>query len=110
MSDIYDLYKPIRNCARRCNVSASLIDIWQIANHIHNGTPAPGVPPQDLRSYIHPWDLPIMAREILLNGSEAGVRRLNTPQEIARLVDPIKAAERACIKHRIPRVLTLAVD
>lgn len=69
MSNIYNSYKPLRNMMRQCNLEASLVDVWQFSRHIMNDAKAPvqpGMPPYSLKQYLYPWDLPTIAREVVL--------------------------------------------
>lgn len=93
MTAIYDAYKPLRNYLRKCNLAAALTDTWQLSQHIMNGMRPPnriGYPPYDLRGQVFPWDLPSIAREVLLHARDDGHHRLNSVAAIGKVVNPMR--------------------
>jgi hypothetical protein len=101
---IYDSYKPLRNMMRQCNLEASLIDVWQLSQHITNNGKAPvqaGMPPYSLKHYLYPWDLPTVAREVLLNANRNGTKRLNSLKAMRTVVNTIRQTEDAGSKERL---------
>lgn len=101
---VYTAYKPLRNFLRQCNIDASLADVWQFALHIRADGPAPcelGMPPYDVRGYAYPWDLPVIAREVILHADPGGSRRLRSRDAWARIINGIRAVGAAAAKERL---------
>jgi len=104
VADIYDSYKPLRNMMRQCHLEASLVDVWQLSQHIMNNGPAPaqpGMPPYSLKQYLYPWDLPTIAREVVLHASRTGRKRLNSRHAMATAINTIRRIEDAVAKGRL---------
>jgi hypothetical protein len=74
----YEEYKPFRNYMRRFDLVSSLVDVWCYSRYIIENEPLPPgyAVGMDLRKhgalkeYIHPWDLDLLAREIVLNSGD----------------------------------------
>jgi hypothetical protein len=104
VSNIYNSYKPLRNMMRQCNLEASLVDVWQLSRHIMNDAKAPvqpGMPPYSLKQYLYPWDLPTIAREVVLNADRMGKKRLNSLNAMRTVVNTIRETEEAGAKARL---------
>ncbi len=104
MINIYDSYKPLRNLMRQCNLESSLIDVWQLSQHITYDGPAPvepGMQPYSLKPFLHPWDIPIVAREVILNADRKGTKRLNSWNTMTSVISAIRRTEEAGSKDRI---------
>jgi hypothetical protein len=71
----HDEYDRFRNYLMRFDLVSSLIDVWCYGRHITDDRPlepgyAVGFDPQTMRPLkecLHPWDLDILARELVLN-------------------------------------------
>jgi hypothetical protein len=78
----YDEYKPFRNYMRRFELIQGLVDVWCYSQHVLNARPLPpdyavGKPfGVTLNRNLWPWDLDILAREIVLNAGPRGDRSL----------------------------------
>lgn len=104
MASIYEAYKPLRNMMRQCNVEASLIDIWQLYQHIMNNGRAPvqpGMAPYSVKDYLYPWDLPIVARELILNSTPDGNKRLNSRYSMQVVTNTIRQIENSTARERL---------
>ena len=81
---IYDAYKPMRNYLRQCSLEPTVVDMWQLSQHVSNAgsmspPSVPGAPPFTLEGQLFPWELPAIAREVLLHAQErGGAKRLNS--------------------------------
>lgn len=104
MTAIYDAYKPLRNYLRTCNLGAALVDTWHLSQHITNGidlTNQIAYPPYTLRDQVFPWDLPSIAREVVLHAREDGRHRLNSLKAIARVLNSIRETTNEASKLRL---------
>lgn len=96
MTAIYDAYKPLRNYMRQCSLEATLVDLWQLSQHVANPAamraPAQaGARPYSVEGHLFPWDMPVLAREILLHAQQrGGTKRLNTPDAIQTVVTSLR--------------------
>jgi hypothetical protein len=92
----YEDYKPFRNYMRRFSLAESLVDVWQYSLHILNHLPPPadyaiGKPPLDpIKRNVWPWELEILAREIVLNATTKGDRSLRRWNDLAGAINHIK--------------------
>lgn len=104
MTAIYDAYKPLRNYLRTCNLGEALIDTWQLSQHIANGMLPPnrtGLPAYTLHDQVFPWDLPTIAREVVLHARDNGPHRLDSLAAIAKVVNPMRRAGNEGSKLRL---------
>lgn len=104
MSNVYDSYKPLRNMMRQRHLEASLVDVWHLSQHIMNNGPAPvqpGMQPYSLKQYLFPWDLPNIARELVLHADRKGTKRLNSWISMQTLINSIRRIENAGSKERL---------
>lgn len=104
MSSVYDSYKPLRNMMRQCHLETSLADVWYLSQHIMNDGQAPvqpGMRPYSLKQYLFPWDLPTIAREVVLNADHKGKKRLNSWSSMRTVINTIRSIENACSKKRL---------
>lgn len=100
---LYETYKPLRNVVRRFGLVQGLVGVWGYALHIshHRALPrgfAAGVPLQiqaRIGDHLHPWDLDIIARELLLNAGPAGSMRLEQWNDLAKVVNLIRRVDDA---------------
>jgi hypothetical protein len=96
MTAIYEAYKPMRNYLRQCALGFALVDMWQLSQHVANpastGAPTrPGERPYSLEGCVFPWDLPAIAREILLHAQErGGTKRLNSYVAVGKVVNSLR--------------------
>ncbi|MCE5319266.1 MAG: hypothetical protein LLG04_18120, partial [Parachlamydia sp.] len=80
-SDIYEMYKPLRNHLRKCGVVDSLRVIWCYAQNLQFNDEFPEdieVHKRYLRAdhnkrttWISEWHLAILAKEVLINSLES---------------------------------------
>lgn len=96
---MYELYKPLRNYMRQFGVVPALAHVWQYSVHLAYGGKKPSLAVDeigralDIRQYVFPWDLEILAQEIVLNGGTEGVRSLGDWPDFARAVNAIRDLE-----------------
>lgn len=98
VSNVYEYYKPLRNMMRRCHIEASIVDVWQLSRHILHGGPAPvqrGRQPYSLKPYLYPWDLPTIAREVILHANREGEKRLDSWTSMQTVINAIRRTEGA---------------
>jgi hypothetical protein len=92
----YDEYKPFRNYMRRFELIQGLVDVWCYSQHVLNARPLPpdyavGKPfGVTLNRNLWPWDLDILAREIVLNAGPRGDRSLRNWNHFAEAVNHIR--------------------
>jgi hypothetical protein len=94
----YDEYKPFRNYMRRFDLVSSLIDVWGYSLHIIDGQPlqgglAVGLDPAKtgpLKEHIHPWDLDLLAREVLLNAGNRKTYSLRWWHDLAIAINHLQ--------------------
>jgi hypothetical protein len=92
----YDDYKPFRNYMRRFSRLDSLVDVWQYFLHVLNDVPLPPGYAVDRPSFepvkrnVWPWELEIVAREIVLNSTTKGDRTLRRWNDLAGAINHIK--------------------
>lgn len=90
---MYQHYKPLRNLVRTLELEHSLTVIWELSHHLVNGGPPPrirGAPPfTDLRKIIHPYQILLLCREVLLNANGPGRRSLSEWKDLVSVLDSI---------------------
>jgi hypothetical protein len=95
---MYDNYKPFRNFIRQFPVGETLGQIWFLASHLSGGGQSshlvsfpdrPGLPLK-LNEMIYFWDLELLAREIVMNGSTTGSRSLALWRDFSRAINFIR--------------------
>lgn len=101
--NFYEAYKPFRNYLRRFDLVSSLTDVWRYSLHVieHHSLPADyavGVnrlTTSPLKSYLFPWDLDVLAREIVLNAGKGGDRSLKRWNDLAAAVNHLRRLDGA---------------
>ncbi|WP_295985227.1 hypothetical protein [uncultured Variovorax sp.] len=107
MTAMYDAYKPLRNYLRKCALEDTLVDMWQLSQHVINpGTMPPpvraGERPYSLVGQLFPWDLPAIAREVLLHAHQRGAtKRLNSLAAVGAVVNSLRNAGNEGSKLRL---------
>jgi hypothetical protein len=99
----YDEYKPFRNYLRRFDLLSSLVDVWRYSLHVMEDRPLPidfpvgisAVAAGPLKRNLHPWDLDVLARELVLNGGKGGDRSLKKWRDLAIAINYIRDLEEA---------------
>jgi hypothetical protein len=93
---IYEAYKPLRNYLRQCALENTLADMWQLSQHVANpaamSAPVqPGERRYSLDGQLFTWDLPTIAREVLLHAQRhGGTKRLNSLAAIRTVVKSLR--------------------
>lgn len=104
MTAIFDSYKPLRNFLRQCFLEGTLVDVWQVAQHLANDSPAPNIPgmqPYSLHNHVFPWELPVVAREVLLHAHPRGDKRINSLAAIRKVIEPLRNTHNEGSKLRL---------
>jgi hypothetical protein len=99
----YDEYKPFRNCMRRFELLPSLVDVWRYSLHVTEGQPLPSDYAVDrtaftfkpLKEDLYPWDLDMLARELVLNAGARGDRSLKRWKDLAVAVNHMRRLDDA---------------
>lgn len=90
---MYLHHKPLRNLVRTLELEHSLTVIWELSHHLVNGGTPPrirGAPPfTDLRKIIHPYQILLLCREVLLNANGPGRRSLSEWKDLGSVLDSI---------------------
>lgn len=99
MIDLYPAYKPFRNHMRKYALLPSLLQMWAYSLHIVEGLPlhpalGVGAPSPDLvKKHVHPWDLEVMVRELILNAGLHGSEDLFNFKDLAQALNHIRRLE-----------------
>lgn len=107
MTEIYDAYKPLRNYLRQCALETTLADVWQLSQHVTNpaamSAPVPaGKRPYSLEGQLFPWDLPAIAREVLLHAQRrGGTKRLNSLAAVQTVMNSLRNTSNEGSKLRL---------
>lgn len=98
MSDVYDLYKPLRNYLRKVDLSVSLGPLRWYINY--NQLASPPAKPDDIE--IHrdfwtnsllmapPWQLAFIVRELLIEGRPGGEKDLRKWNDYGPVIDKVR--------------------
>ena len=97
----YDQYKRLRNHMRRFDLLEGLQDVWRYSLHIVERQPLPTdyavgkerLTLKPLREHLHPWDLDILAKELVLNAGKGGDRSLKRWNDLAVACNHIRRLE-----------------
>lgn len=89
---MYRHYRPLRNLLRQFELIESLAHVWQLSRHLcSNGTsPYPG---RMLRGQVHPWEVALLARELILNAGRDRTQTLGRYDTLAKVVNCIRKVE-----------------
>ena len=97
---MYDLYKPFRNYMRRFPLAESLEKLWLFASHLSaSGPHSGGLRFRDkpgltfLKDTVFPWDLELLAREIILHAGSTGDKSFSRWSDLARAINFIRDIE-----------------
>lgn len=99
----YDDYKPFRNLLRQYNLLEGLEDVWRYSSHLDNGAPLPASLTNSLPHFsalgdlVYPWEMEVIAKEIIMHASNAGERDMKHWRNIAPIVNHV---------HRLEEVAT----
>jgi hypothetical protein len=98
----YEKYKPFRNYMRKFDLVSGLVDVWRYSLNVMEGQPLPadyavgaGAMLKPLKEHFYPWDLDILAKELVLNAGKGGDRSLKTWSHLAVAVNHIRQLEDA---------------
>lgn len=93
---MYNHYKPLRNLTEKLHLTKSLVDIWQLYQNIERDIAIPqefaalnnGI--ASLKGIVHPWELDILTREIILNAGSAERKNLLKKSDLAAAINIIR--------------------
>jgi len=96
---LYEEYKPFRNYMRRFDLPSSLVDVWRYSLYVMEDQTLPAdyaigksaLTP--LKERLYPWDLDILARELVLNAGKGGNRTLKRWKDLAIAINHIRRLE-----------------
>lgn len=99
----YEEYKPFRNYMRRFDLLSSLVDVWRYSLHIMEDQPlaadyAIGKKPLTsgpLKEHLYPWDLDILAKELVLNAGMGGDRSLKRWNDLVVAINHLRRLDDA---------------
>jgi hypothetical protein len=91
---------------QQCSLKPTPQDVWQLSQHVSSQAmqaPArPGQRPNTLEGQVFPWDLPAIAREVLLHAERrGGSKRLNSLAAVATVVNSLRATGNEGSKLRL---------
>ena len=90
---------------RKYHLEASLVDVWQLARYLSNNDAPPpgrfGYNANSLRSLLYPWDLLLLARELILHASNCGQNRLDSMAGLGSLVNAMRDVSNAAIRLKL---------
>lgn len=103
----FEEYKPFRNYMRRFGLLEGLQDVWCYSLHIIEGQSLaleylPDIDARTRRNLskrIYPWDLDILAKELILNASAIGDKRLRLWSDLETAIDHIRRLENEAFSH-----------
>lgn len=91
-----EAYEPLRLLMQQCSLSESLVDVWRLSNEVEASNPD-----NLAEGGVAPWDLPLLAREVLLHGTLQGPLRLGAPGILPRVIGTIRDIENEASKLRL---------
>lgn len=105
---MYDLYKPFRNYMRTVQTVPSLLAVYALHQHLLHDTPLPDqLQPRDrfglpirVKENLFPWDLDVLAREVILNGDPAGKHSLQQWNAVAKAGNFIRGIDDGITRRR----------
>jgi hypothetical protein len=115
---MYDDYKPFRNFMRRFDLEASLLDVWHYALYLNDDKP---LPPHyaasrgerqfvSLKDLLHPWELDILAKELILNAGTGGDRCLQKWSDLAGAVNHVRRLDGATFELSNDKMRDVLID
>lgn len=110
----YENYKPLRNLLRKYNLAASLEDLWRYAQMLQTNLPMEHIWVHNqavpISNYVYIWDIPVICRELVLNATIAGTKRLKTWDEFSTVVKALRQVEDAMAKYQSPEDVLLSLQ
>jgi hypothetical protein len=100
-TSIYQEYKPFRNYLRQFALIPSLEELWGYSQHIIEGRPlaaelAVGRPlatATSMSDQIYPWDLDLLAKEVVLNAQNTARRSFRNWNDLITAINHIRRLE-----------------
>ena len=103
--EIYEIYKPLRNYIRQLDLTSSLECIWRYSQCLHSNSLLPlrfkSGQIHPIKGKIHPWELSLLAREVILHASNGGNKNLGTYSGFIATVNQIRRVEEEISKRTI---------
>ncbi|MDB5178229.1 MAG: hypothetical protein JWN01_172, partial [Patescibacteria group bacterium] len=107
MSDIYDLYKPLRNYLRKVDLSVSLGPLRWYINYSQLASPT--AKPDDIEVhrdfwsspllFAPPWQLAVVVRELIIEARPGGERDLRKWNDYAKIIDKVRTLDNEISKR-----------
>lgn len=94
----YQAYKPLRNQLRRLSLEESLLALWHYSAHLSGDSRLPALThgvdgrgmPLDITKSVHPWELSLLAREVILHASSQDGPNLLSLSTFAKAINRVK--------------------
>lgn len=93
---MYHHYKPLRNFSAKLHITKSLADIWQLFQNLERDLALPADfgllnnGKASIKDIIHPWELDILTREVILNAGTKEHKNLLKRKDIATAINLIR--------------------
>lgn len=105
MAGFKEEYEVFRRIARQFGLRDGLTDIWRLSLHLSHRHPLPDdylverPYPHDkpLSDFLYPWDLDVLARELILHGRRNGLRSLRNWNDLAAVLNQVKTLDGAAL-------------
>ncbi|CBJ44012.1 hypothetical protein [Ralstonia solanacearum] len=101
----YEAYKPLRNRIARLPLERSFEWLWALSQHLFNNAPLPqtillpgGLP---IKGNFHPWELTLLAREIVLHAAPSGTADLGRTRDLVDVINSIRRVDEAVAKEHL---------
>jgi hypothetical protein len=102
--DKFQNYKPLRNLLRKYNLQASLEDLWRYAQMLSKNLPMEHIWVNNeavpVSNFVYAWDIPVICRELVLNATSEGTKRLKTWTEFSAVVGAVRQVDDAIAKDQ----------
>ena len=100
--NLYGKYKPLRNLLTCFNLTQSIEDLWIISNYIVNKGKLPfGWKPGIKNNVLFAHDLPLLLKEIILNASDVGEKRLGNFADFIKVINAIRKYQEYASAERV---------
>lgn len=114
----YDEYKPFRNFMRRLDLDTSLLDVWHYANYVmedillpdHYAVDRGAYRSSSVKSLIHPWELDVIAKEVILNAGSGGDRCLAKWIDLATAVNHVRRLDEVAFELSVDKERDVLIE
>jgi len=102
---MFEQYKPLRNYLRKFGIRKSFEELWGFFQYRTNGQPALPATRQwqalDFHRNVHPWNLALLTRELVLNAQRVGTASLRNYDDFVGAMNRIGGFEEAISKKHV---------